>query len=218
MSFFSSCTVSSKKENVIEEVFFDDGYRKTTAGEIVFDDKLNPTGQTTKAQKISTDYSTDAPDGSQIAVMTDSAGNRTETRCFENHLRIGCVALNTSARGVKEVLIYTRNGEVKRLQSEELFGKVLTASADDLAQEAGVFEGRRENRLPTITYGKSTDQPLQPMPSYKFNVQQPVPVEAAAEPVSEDATAPPVEQNDVQPEENRGAVTENRPPDGEKEN
>jgi hypothetical protein len=218
-SFFSSCAVSSKKENVEEEVVFDDGYRKTTAGEMGFADNLNPTEQSTKTQKNSTDFSTEAPDDSQIAVMTDSAGNRTETRCFENHLRIGCVALNTSARGVKEALIYTRNGEVKRMQSEELFGKILTASADDLAQEAGIFEIKRETSLPTVTYGKSNGQPLQPMPSYKFNVRQPVPVESAvAEPATEETSAPAAEQNGNQPEEKRPAVSENRPPDGEKDN
>lgn len=218
VSFFSSCSVSSRKENVEEEVFFDDGYRKTTAGEIGFADNLNVTGQTTKTQKNSTDYSTEAADGSQIAVMTDGAGNRTETRCFENHLRIGCVALNTSARGIKEALIYTRNGEVKRMQSEEIFGKILTASADDLAQEASIFEVRRETSLPTVIYGKSNGQPLQPLPSYKFNVQQSTPVEsAAAEQMIED-TSSTTEPNDDRAKEKRESIAENPPPDEEKEN
>ena len=186
LSFISSCSVFTKTEAVKEEVFFDDGYKKAAEGEITVDDisfSINERTDVDKNRVNSQTITTKAADGSSISEMTDSAGNKSQSRCFENHSLIGCIVLKTSVKGGKEILVYAQNGEVKTLSADKI-ENALTISPDAAAAAAEIFEGRKNTSLPTMFTKKVQDsQPLNPMPGYNFPVRNSMPaqVETAGE-------------------------------------
>lgn len=222
LSFSASCANSSKTQSVQEEVIFDDGYRAAGGGEIIFDDRSLSKGTPTAMKQINAaeTISTKNAQGATVSTMTDSAGNKSDNVCFDNHPLVGCVVLKTTAKGEKEILVYGRNGTVKTLSADKI-ENVFTVTASEAARAAEITEGRNYGQTSTMFAQQQPNAPpLQPLPSYKFNVQKPMPVETSAEAgqIPADASAAPVEPDGIQAEEKREAATENRPPDGEKEN
>ncbi len=148
--------------------------------DIVFDDRLKITRnqQTGEYQTASLEIRNDKElknssktlnDNSTLNTMFDGAGNKTETRFFDNHPLIKNVILRTSARGEKQIYIYAQNGDVKT-SPEYLVEKALTASANELADAAGIFEQRktRENNLTANKNSTPQLGILQPLPGYEF--------------------------------------------------
>lgn len=218
LSFFVSCGHLSKTETAQEEVFFDDGYRATSSGEINIEDgELGRSPLTGKKQINAAEaISTKNAQGAIVSTMTDSAGNKSESVCYDNHPLVGCVVLKTAVKGEKEILVYARNGTVKTLPADKI-DDIFTASADEAARAAEITEGRNYAQTQAMFAQKPQNSaPLQPMPSYKFNVQQPAPVETGqtAAAASAAAVEPKVEQTEEQPQ----PTIENRPPDQQKEN
>lgn len=165
----SSCSFNKTRAAQTKEVIFEDGYHKSLADEIVFDDaKLMSVNGGTSPYRSSAESNT-AEDKSQISVITDSYGNKSETRCFENHPRLQCVRLITSTTGEKNVVVHGRGGEMNSLP-ENMLDRILTASADELASAAGIFqpEMKKSVTINQIIGKPSNNQPLQPLPSYKF--------------------------------------------------
>ena len=80
-------------------------------------------------------------DNSKIDTIYDSLGNKKESRCFENDPRLICVVLRSTVSGQRHVLVYGKNGYVKELD-ESMFDRVMTASADEIANSAEIFIGQ----------------------------------------------------------------------------
>jgi hypothetical protein len=88
--------------------------------------------------------------------------------------------LKTTSDGQRQVFVYGQNGDVKDLP-ENMLEKTTTASGDELADAAGLFEVRQNRTQPAITLGKpQSSQPLQPVPSYKFPIQNQVSAQVGA--------------------------------------
>lgn len=215
-SLLTACSSSGKEEassDAAAEVVFDDGYRTSTAGEIIIDDQSfagKETGLVVTEKNIP-NVTQIARDGSQIKIMYDGFGNKTETRTFDNNPLLKTVLLRTDVDGKRQVFVYGQNGDVKSLPADML-DKVLTAAPSDLASSAGIVAPVEE--LPVITQNvePSYAAPLQPIPSYQIPVRvnpapeivEPEPAEPAAaaestEPIEETkpAAAPEIEKTET---------------------
>lgn len=184
VSLFSACSNSGSSKN--EVIFIDDGFKTAGKDEVVIDDASFKSGSSAYSQSRTGSRETTriASDGSRLATAYDAYGNKTETRVFDDNPLLQMITLHTSASGEKQISVFAQNGDAKQLPANML-DKALTAPANELASAAGIFEGRRKNAQPMIV---QTSQPqLQPMPSYKFPVQQtaPVPSEASDSEASE---------------------------------
>lgn len=168
----TSCS-SSNNESSSEEVVFDDGYKTAKNGEVIIDDSSfegKEAAMTDSSVRTgSRDVTQIAGDGSQIEIMYDNLGNKTETRKFNNSL-LKFVLLRTAADGSRQVFVYGQNGMVNSLP-ENMLDKVLTAPSNELANAAGIFEGIKEqpsftqnNQLPSVTT-------LKPLPSSQFPIR-----------------------------------------------
>lgn len=196
-SLICCVSCSQKKDAELGEkvVIIDDDYKTASADKIVIDESSFAGFQTGDAGQQRSAYQEQTrinSDNSKITTMFDGYGNKTETRYFDNNPLLQSVTVRTSAAGEKLVSVYAQNGTVNQLP-ENMFDRVLSAPANDLAAAAGVFEGRRE---PVLV--QSNQPPLQPMPSYKFPIQmapaQPIaPEEAPVEPPAAETLKPPVE-------------------------
>ncbi len=78
-----------------------------------------------------------AADGSKITTVFDRYGNKSETRYFNSHPRLSFVILRTNSEGYRQVFVYGQNGDVRQLP-ENMLDKVTTASADEIANSAGI--------------------------------------------------------------------------------
>ena len=166
-----------------EEVIFDDGYRAKSEGEVIFDDsalqdfnQVNPV--TIEGMEEQTKI---LGDSSKLTIMYDRYGNKIENRSFGYHPRLTFIVLQTSASGQKQVFVYGQNGEVKSLP-ETMLNKVFTASADEIANAAGIYQVKREATSFTPVNPQPVEQTtLKPLPSSEFTIQnqssEPVPVE-----------------------------------------
>lgn len=171
--FFTSCAGFSEKKSAAEVVYLDDKLQIENGTTLENKSPALPREIITGQKKENGDITTTASDGSQITVMTDNAGNKTESRCFNNHPLIACVVVSTSIQGNKQVLVYGQNGSVKKSLPENMVDNVLTIPANELASAAGIVEGRKQTNFPTIVLQRAKDsQPVQPIPSYKFPVQK----------------------------------------------
>lgn len=217
MSFFTSCSSFNESDSPeTAEVVFDDGYKAAQKGEVNLDDIEFVAKDISREMPggSSRDISETAADGSKINIAYDGFGNKTETRCF-NDLRVKCLQLKTPANGQREVFVFGHNGQTKKLP-ENMLDRVLTASANEIANAAAIYDFKKETR-PQITSSEIPQQskPLQPMPSYKFPVQNPLPKES--EPVR-DVAVPndsPNENADSVPDQKQESlisVTKNRQP------
>jgi len=215
LSSLVSCSTFNRSDKS-EEVIFDDGYKTAANGEVVIDDttfnnKENPIAHSRKSSQEMTQIT---KDGLQINVMYDSYGNKTETRTFNAHPLLKFILLRTAVDGSRQVFVYGQNGEVKSLP-ENMLDKVLTASSNELANSAGIFEGFKQqpsfaqNTQPSVTT-------LKPLPSSQFPIQnqrvEQTPPEKIEQPANTaDKTAP--ADNVSQPSEKSETVKLNKKPD-----
>ena len=178
-----ACTTGSAASENQNEVVFDDGYSANTfSGEVVIDDFAF---QAENGQILTTTESTEEmtrtlADNSQIIVRYDGYGNKTETRKFVNHSRITELFIRTAANGQKQIYVYGYTKDVKNLPAD-MSDRVFTASADEIADAAGLNETRSSE---DITNFRKQVKTLQPLPSSNFPVQVPQTVQPqrAAEP------------------------------------
>jgi len=213
----SSCKQGETASAKNGEVIFDDGYKAATGGEVIFDDKSleGNEGAIVTSGKSSREITQIAKDGSQINVSYDGFGNKSETRTFDNNPLLKLVLLRTGVDGSKQVFVYGRSGEVKNLP-ENMFDRILTASANELASSAGISEVYREQP----SYVQNTQQPnittLPPLPSSQFPVRnQPVepapPVETESPTETAEKTAP--ADNSQLPEKREKVALTKKPDD-----
>ena len=83
-------------------------------------------------------------DGSNIGVMRDGYGNTTTTRSFDGHKLIRMVMVRENAKGAQRVFVYGKNGSIKNIPNK-FFDRVLTASADEIASTAKIYDSTNEN-------------------------------------------------------------------------
>jgi len=166
----ASCSKTGKSQS--SEVVFDDAGKTAAKDEIVIDDKsFDGNRETLPTLKAGSQETTKtAADHSKINTMYDEFGNKTETRYFNNHLRLQFLLLRTSADGQKQIFVYGQNGEVKNLP-EDMLDRALTAPADELANSAGIFQTYRPSPPAAQSIQTRSDVSLRPLPSYNFPVQ-----------------------------------------------
>lgn len=188
VSLLASCSkISQSKTN---EVIIDDGHNKTAKGEIVIDESSfnNGEGSSTSITEWQKATKIIAGDQSQIETSYDGFGNKTDTRCFNNHLRVRCIMLRTGVDGQKQVFVYAQNGEVKKSLPTDMINKITTASADEIANSAGIHQTYQRSTVLVRNIQSTNSAPLRPLPSYDSPVQNrqfeqtPAPV---AEPIAD---------------------------------
>lgn len=200
ISLLTSCANFGKNESEsaeMEEVIFDDGYKTNAENEIIFDDRefKEKEDADSMPREDFQEVTEIASDNSKISRMFDRYGNKTETRHFNYHTRLSLILLQTSADGEKQVFVYGQNGEVKTLP-ENMLDQVLTASADEIANSAGILQQQRQISISVQNNQLPDSTPLRPMPSYNFPVQiQP------AEPVEKEEKSPDAQQPSSQNKE-----------------
>ncbi len=210
--FFASCAKTDDAESS-EEVVISDGYNAAPNGEIAIDDQsfAGADGQNSGQRSAYQERARMLADNSRVTTMYDGYGNKTETRFFDNNPLVLSITVRTSAAGEKNVSVYAQNGTVNQLP-ENMFDRVLSAPANDLAAAAGIFEGRRE---PAIV--QTSQPPLQPMPSYRFPVQTPpaqaVPVEPPTEPEIPEPAAAETAKPPTAPKQKTDKIDSNNPSD-----
>lgn len=138
-------TLSRSSKVFQKELVINDGYEKEKAGELIIDDANAKTGNYPVATAAEGKSERDRilADNSRVSTMYDGHGNKSESRYFSYHPRLGMVLLRTSSDGAQQAFVYGQNGSVKMLPGEML-PVALTASADALADAVGIHEGRRE--------------------------------------------------------------------------
>jgi hypothetical protein len=212
-SFYMGLTRSQEMPDR-NEVVFDDGYRAANGDETIIDDSMLQGGNQTVS---TTKESIEEPakilaDNSKISVMYDGFGNKTETRSFNNHLRIGLVLLKTSVNGTKTASVYGRNGQEKILP-ETMLNMVLTASADEIANAAGIYESLK---LPAFSQKQQSTTPkaVQPVPGYNTPAQ-PTQDNGTQTQEVEQNKEPQVKENSQNPGDGEESVVKNRQPSEE---
>ncbi len=106
--------------------------------------KLDLTGQIKLVRESSKDITRVQRDGSRINRMQDGYGNSTVSRNFSNHKLLRMVVVRFRNDGERSVYVYGKNGKVKNLP-EKYHERVLTASADEIAAAAQIFDPRTES-------------------------------------------------------------------------
>lgn len=170
LCLLTSCSKNEGDTKNKEEVVLNDGYKSNEItieeGEISETDGTVPvpgedSGEITKV----------LDDNSKISILTDRYGNKVETRTFNLDPRLSLIVSRTSADGKKQVFIYGQNGEVKSVP-ENMWNKLLTAPADEIATAAGIYATRQQS-FPTFAQNQPAQSapPLQPLPSSNFPVQ-----------------------------------------------
>lgn len=190
---FLAFACSKNNKAVREEVFIDDGFSIADKNEIVIDEASFKSAVSRASQSGAGSRETTriASDGSQIMIVYDAFGNKTEKRVFEGNPLLQLVVVRTSVSGEKQISVFAQNGEVKQLPPDML-DKVLTLPVNELATAAGIYEGRKEETAQPMIV-QTNQPPLQPMPSYRFPVQQPQTANVPAEETTEAETDEPVE-------------------------
>lgn len=98
---------------------------------------------------------TEISSNSKFDTMVDRYGNKTQTRCFDSHPRVRCVVIITKAGGEQQVSVYGQDGTVRNLP-ENMLSRVATATADEIANSAGIFVVKQEAVKPIFI---QTNQP-----------------------------------------------------------
>ena len=200
------------------EVVFNDRSDVAVTDEVIIEDKNTASSG---VQNSGTEPERILPDNSRLATVYDGFGNKSESRYFNNHQRLALVLLRTSVNGLREVFVYGQNGVVKSLPADML-GKVLTASPDEIANAAGIYEGRKEKN--PFNYLLKSNQPteLKPLPGYSFPSQnqaaEPQPTET--EQSADETTAPPGQDSKPAKEKETNSSNNNsntKPPPKDKE-
>ncbi len=169
IALLSGCS-SFNRSKTQEIVFLDDGNSTSKEllhnNEVVIDDKMLSDTRKKADKETEPTISTDFPDGSSLSVGYDSAGNKTESKCFNNHIKIGCIVLKTPVVGEKSINVLAQNGKVEIL-SANVFPDVMTVSPDEIAVAAGITEGRRTNQ-PQLTFKTKPEIRTNPIPTTAY--------------------------------------------------
>jgi hypothetical protein len=199
---FAAC---ARKEKAVLDLHVEQKVVEVKQDEIKFDDDEK------KYIATSLPSSQSAPrkmsDNSEIVEMRDGFGNKLEKRYFKGHPRLDSVIIRTAPDGRREIIIYGQNGERKSVEGE-LLDRLMTASADEIANAAKLYGTRPALRNRAIT--SQTEQ----------TKNQP--------PVSTSVTSPPQQPVTIQPNETtveepvqetpeKTDSTENSPPNPQKE-
>ena len=213
-AFVSACSISQASTEGRQEVVLEDSNAGQQKDEIVITDAdLKPKLLKNSFDSNSVGQTVTAGDKSKITTTGDAYGNKTETRCFANHPRLDCVMVSTSADGKKQTLIYPVGSGAKNI-SEDAAEKALTASADELADLAGITQTRSDvakKQISPYRNGNNTDNTgLRPMASSEF----PVFPKQVSQPQPQQVEETSSEENDSAKEDQ----TKNKNPGNEKEN
>jgi hypothetical protein len=209
VSLLVSCSkISQSKSN---EVVIDDVQSKTAKGEIVIDDTAFDDEESSSTSKTGWQKATKIikSDQSQIETSYDGFGNKTETRCFNNHLRVRCIMLRTSVEGQKQVFVYAQSGEVKKSLPADMIDKITTASADEIANSAGINQTYQRSSVIARNIQSTNSAPLRQLPGYNSPVQNP-----QVERIPAPETEPTVDSGNEKTKENKDTPTPD-PPDKE---
>lgn len=156
-----------------KEVFIKDNYRTTKDGDVLIDDRdferIQEPIATTKAGFE--EPSKPSIDNSQVNMMVDGFGNKTETRVFVDHPLLQRVVVRTNGTGQKKAFVYGHNGDVNSLPNN-IMDNAMTASANDLAKSAGIFNGRNPENEPYFLaiLRPQPEETLLPLAGYEFPV------------------------------------------------
>lgn len=173
LSLISACTTSRASSENNEEVVIEGNNGGQNKDEIVITDadlnglspQNSPDGTNTQELIVA------GEDKSKVTTMIDTYGNKTEKRCWVNHSRLDCIVIQTSAGGKKEILLYPVGSGAKILPENNV-EQALTATADELANLAGVTSTRTEvAKRPISPYGTNADKnSLRPLSSSEFQI------------------------------------------------
>lgn len=108
-------------------------------------------------------------DGSQTSTMYDGYGNKTEIRVFKDHSRLRMVIVRTPHTGDKQLFVYGHNSKVKRAP-QSMLNKMLTSSADEIANLANIYETRADREREKAKLAKKENEKLRPIPSDEIPV------------------------------------------------
>lgn len=217
-SLFSfACSVSQAASEDRAEVVFDDGKHSSSGDEVVIDDNdLNLKGaQNTNSSRIPEEMTENLGDSSEVTTRFDGYGNKIETRKFQNHPRLDLILLRTSTDGKREILVYGFGKEVKSLPPE-MIDRALTASGDELANAAGLYETRSYKE--TKNFMKPESKPLQPLPSSAFPITTTAPPQSVQPEIASPApnTESSSEEDSANPQPIKESAKKDVPPDEEK--
>lgn len=144
---------------VIDE-YINGSKNKNDTGEDLLGEMEEPNSNSLPGSQDTKTYAS----SSKLETMTDRYGNKTETRCFDFHPRLRCVMLSTSADGQRKIFVYGQNGDVKGLP-ENMLDRAMTASADDIANAAGiVLAPTRLATPPAYAQTNKTQKVMPPLP------------------------------------------------------
>ncbi len=163
--FGTACSTNNQSDN---EVFINDKevYASNSDEVVLSDDSdFQIDSPSSNSKNPAQTRTVRAEDNSEITVMIDTLGNKSEMRVFSNHPRLASILMRTSADGHKQTFAYDQNGKVKPLP-ENMIEKAMTASADELANSAGIYTAKTES--PSFT---QNTKPLQPLPSSQFPIR-----------------------------------------------
>lgn len=203
-AFSLSCGSSQAASENREEVVFDDGYKTEKGNEVVItesDLKAVDSQHSSIYQNTESSVSTNG-DHSEIVTNFDSYGNKTETRFFKNDSRLNTLLIRTAVNGTKQMYVYGTGGEVKPLP-DEMKDRALAASADEIANAAGIYKTRSNEVLQNF---RKPSKSLQPLPNSNFPIQTPQNSEPQPETEKQDGERQP-DENTSNP---AGGEMENR--------
>jgi len=171
--FLLICGTACSTTNESDVVFVsDEEVSGSDSNEVVISDSLDFQGNSpgSKLNGLAQTQTTRAKDNSEITVMIDDLGNKSEMRVFSNHPRLASILVRTAVDGRKETFAYDHTGKVKSLPSN-IFERAMTASADEIANSAGIYSTITETPAFVQNTKKPDTMPLQPMPSSQFPIQ-----------------------------------------------
>lgn len=125
-----------------------------------FKDNDNSYENPSNSNKISLEKTSTSVADSKIETMFDRYGNKTQTRCFDSHPRLRCVVLITKVGGEQQIFVYGQDGTVKSL-TEDMYDKVLTETADEIANSAGIFVVKQAAVQPVFVQNNQSKTEIQ---------------------------------------------------------
>jgi hypothetical protein len=223
ISFISLGKIRNNKAKT-ESVSVVNGSSAVTDGIQTGEDAFIPLGENeTNSGGVGRETTATASDGSTITTVFDRYGNKSETRYFDSNSRLHFIILKTTSEGYREVFVYGRDGTVKQLP-ENMLDKVTTASADQIANSAGIPVTIEQRAATPPDFVLNNNQPsAPPIQMRPLNPLPPQTIEpVAAETTEEAKTAKDDAENKIasveentRPKENKEAITLNRQPEKE---
>jgi hypothetical protein len=224
ISFISLGKIRNNKAKT-ESVSVVNGSSAVTDGIQTGEDAFIPLGENeTNSGGVGRETTATASDGSKITTVFDRYGNKSETRYFDSNSRLHFIILKTTSEGYREVFVYGRDGTVKQLP-EHMLDKVTTASADEIANSAGIpmTIERRSPPPPDFVLTNSQPSSIPPIQMLPLNPLPPQTIEPVAKENTEEVKTAEDDvekkiasaEENTRPKENKEAITLNRQPEKE---